>query len=292
MSARKYEETVVEAGKAFGVSPSSASRHIVEATTKRLKEFKERRLEDFPLFAMYLDTIHRGDQAFIVALGISHDGTKRPLGFWEGATENHTICEELLTEMESRGLKLSKRVLWVTDGGGGIIKALKARYGKKLIHQRCTIHKDRNIQRHLPKRRRKEAHRRFKIALEQNSYNEAKKMLEDFERWLRKINESAAESLSEAFEELLTLHKLKVPALIRKTLHSTNPIESMFSTVRDCEGNIKRYRSSKMRQRWLAAVLLHCEKGFKRVSGFAAIKDMIATIDAYHAEIEREGKAA
>ena len=115
--------------------------------------------------------------------------------FWEGATENHDICEELLEELERRGLKLSKQVIWVTDGGGGIIKALKGRYGKKLIHQRCTLHKDRNIQRHLPKRYRKRAHHLFATALEQNSYKDAKKMLQEFERWLRGINESAADSL-------------------------------------------------------------------------------------------------
>jgi len=75
-------------------------------------------------------------------------------------------------------------------------------------------------------------------------------MLKEFERWLRGINESAADSLLEAFEDILTLHRLKVPALLRKSLTSTNPIESMFSTVRECEGNIKRYRSSTMSQRW------------------------------------------
>ena len=133
--------------------------------------------------------------------------------------------------MERRGLKLSKRTLWVTDGGGGIIKALKGRYGKKLIHQRCTLHKDRNLQRHLPKRYRKQAHHLFSTALEQNSYKDAKKMLQEFERWLRDINESAANSLLEALEEVLMLHKLKVPVLLRKSLHSTNPIESMFSMV-------------------------------------------------------------
>ena len=85
----------------------------------------------------------------MVALGLGREGKKLRLGFWEAATENHEICEELLEDMERRGLKLSKRILWVTDGGGGIIKALKNRYGKKLIHQRCTLHKDRNIQHHL-----------------------------------------------------------------------------------------------------------------------------------------------
>ena len=79
-------------------------------------------------------------------------------------------------------------------------------------------------------------------------------MLQEFERWLRGINESAA-ALLEALEEVLTLHRLKVPALLRKSLHSTNPIESI-SMVRSCERNIKRSRNSKMRQRWLAAVLL------------------------------------
>ncbi len=282
MSARQYGETVTEAGKAFGVTPSSVSRHLVEATAKQLAQFKERRLDDFKLFAVFLDTVHRGGQAFIVALGIDLEGVKAPLGFWEGATENHEICEELLTDLERRGLKLSKRVLWVTDGGGGIIKALKDRYGKKLIHQRCTIHKDRNIQRHLPKRYRKQAHHLFTTALEQNSHKDAKKMLTEFERWLRGINESAADSLLEAIEDVLTLHKLKVPALLRKTLHSTNPIESMFSMVRDCESNIKRYRTSKMRQRWLAAVLLHCERRFKCIRGHASINAVIAAIEASH----------
>ena len=110
MSSRKYEETVTEAGKAFGVTPSSVSRHLVEATAKQLKQFRERSLEEFPVFAMYLDTVHRGGQAFVVALGVDREGKKLPLGFWEGATENHEICEELLEELERRGLKLSKQV--------------------------------------------------------------------------------------------------------------------------------------------------------------------------------------
>ena len=287
ISAQRYKETVIEAAGAFGVSASSVSRHIVAVTTGKLKEFKERSLSDFSIFAVFIDTVHRAGQAFMVALGIDTEGRKQVLGFWEGATENNEVCRELLAEMERRGLKISKKILWVTDGGKGIIKVLKDRFGKKLIHQRCTIHKDRNIQRHLAKRYRKEAHRRFRTALEQTSYKDARQMLLEFERWLRGINESAADSLLEAIEEILTLHRLKVLALLRKTLHSTNPIESMFSTVRDCEGNIKRYRGSRMSQRWLAAVCLHCEKGFKRVKGYRGIKEVVRRIGVEQAE---EGK--
>jgi len=181
MSSQRYSETVIETANAFGVSASSVSRHIVSVTTKKLKEFKERDLSNIRIFAIFIDTIHRAGRAFMVALGIDAEGQKCVLGFWEGATENHEVCGELLADLERRGLKISKKVLWVTDGGKGIIKVLKDRFGKKLIHQRCTIHKDRNIQKHLPKRYRKKAHRQFRTALEQTSYKDARQMLLEFE---------------------------------------------------------------------------------------------------------------
>lgn len=280
ISCQKYQETVIDTAQAFGVSVSSVSKHIIAATTKQLKEFKERNSEDFKPFALFLDTIHRGGEAFIIALGIDLKGNKLALGFWQGATENHEIGKELLGDLERRGLKLSKKIIWITDGGKGIIKALKDRLGKKLIHQRCTIHKDRNIQKHLVKKYREEAHLRFSTALEQTSYEDARRMLLEMEQWLRDINESAADSLLEAMEEILTLHRLKVPALLRKTLHSTNPIESMFSMVRDTESKVKRYRGSKMMQRWLVSALLDCERRFRRVKGYALIPEVIKNIEA------------
>jgi len=278
ISGRRYGETVVDAASAFGVSASSVSRRFIEATAAKLREFKERDLSDLSVFAVFIDTVHRGKEAFMVGLGIAKDGRKHALGFWQGATENHEICEELLADMENRGLSLSRKTLFITDGGKGVIKALREKFGAKLLHQRCVIHKDRNIQRHLAKKYRKEAHRRFTQALEQNLYEDAKRILLDLEKWLRAINESAADSLKEALEEILTVHRLCVPLELRKTLRSTNPIENMFSTVRDCEVNIKRYRGSAMSQRWLASVILYCEKGFRRIKGHDQIAGLIDAI--------------
>lgn len=116
-------------------------------------------------------------------------------------------------------------------------------------------------------------------ALEQTSYANARRMLLELEAWLRTKNESAAELLREAFAELLTPHRLKVSALLRKTLLSTNPIESMFSLVRHSERNIKRTRGSWMFQRWLGTELLGCEGRFKRVKRYAEIALVIATIE-------------
>jgi transposase-like protein len=285
LSGRRYRETVVNAAEAFGVSPSAVSERLVEATSQQLKEFRERRLEDFAPFAVFLDTVHRGGMAFVVALGLDVAGQKQVLGFWEGATENAEVTEMLLADLEERGLGLSSKVLFIIDGGKGVAKTLKARYGRKLLMQRCTIHKDRNIQAHLPKKHRQEAHRRLRLALEQNDYKEAEALLRELEKWLRGINESAADSLLEAFNELLTLHRLKVPALLRKTLHSTNPIESLFSRVRACEKNIRRYRDSRMAQRWLASVLLYAEKSLRTLKGHEQIQVVLANIEAEQALI-------
>lgn len=290
LSGRQYRATLAGAAEAFGVSPSSVSNHIVNATTAKLKDFTERKLTDIDLVAILIDGVHRGGAVFTVAIGVDIKGQKHALGFWEGATENHEVCKELLNDLEERGLNLTNKVLYVTDGGTGIIKALRDKFGKKLAHQRCTIHKDTNIQKHLPKKYRKQAHNRFQKALELTKYSDAKAELESFERWLRPINESAANSLQEAFEELLTLHSLNASALLRRSLHTTNIIESTFARLRDCEKNIKRYRNSKMAQRWLAAVLLHCEKTFHRLEGYKDLPILKESIVASHEKIDKEAK--
>ena len=271
LAGRRYTETVTGAAEALGVSKSSVSRHVVEATAAKLKKLKERKFDEVDLFAVFIDTIHRGGAAFVVALGIDIGGNKLPLGFWEGATENSDICGELFRDLKNRGLSLNESIIFVTDGGSGVCKYLRDMFGAKLIHQRCTIHKTRNIQRHLAKKYRKEADLWFRRAMNHMSLADAEGELRDLHSWLLKLNPSAAESLKEAWDEVLTLHRLKVPDLIRQTLHSTNPIESMFATVRESELNVKRYRNGEMRQRWLGTVLLHAEQGFRRVRGHMQI---------------------
>ena len=239
ISTRQYEKVLHGLLGNFGISKSSVSRHLVSATAKELKKFKERPLENIDPFAIFIDGYHLGGEIFIVALCIDITGKKHVLGFWQGATENHEICQELFSDLEARGLKLSEKVLYITDGGKGVIKALRDRFGKKLFHQRCTVHKDRNLQKHLPKKYRKAVHYRFRDAINCHNYADAKKGLERLEEWLETINPSAAASLREGMEELLTVHRLEVPFRLRKSLHSTNPIESMFSHVSWMQGNIK-----------------------------------------------------
>ena len=292
LSARRYSETVQETANAFGVSPSSASRHFVEATAKQLKEFLGRELSGFDPFAVMMDTVHRGGEAFVTALGISTKGKKLVLGYWEGATENNDICNELMADLEERGLKLTARVIFVTDGGKGIIKSLRDKFGKKLLLQRCTIHKDRNLQKHVAKKYRKRVHDRFKKALSHSGYDDALAALKALETELESINISAARSLREALPELLTLHKIGISGDLYKVLHTTNGIENLFSSVRHREHNIKNYnpnyrgknRKGKLSQRWLAAVFMKAEKNFHIVKGHHEINSVIDKINKLQQE--------
>jgi len=292
LSGRRYEDVVVKAAEAFGVSPSSVSRHFVEASAKKLKEFSERSLKDFKPFAILLDTVHRGGVAFIVALGIDILGKKKVLGFWEGATENAEITTELLGKLEERGLEMTCRCLFITDGGKGIIASLRAKFGKKLLHQRCIIHKNRNIQKHLAKKYRNRAKQLFTVALEHTKYDDALKALTELEKWLRGINPSAANSLLEAFDEILLIHRLDVPEELRPSLRSTNGIENLFSTTRHREKNVKNYNPNYrgkavkkgMSQRWLGSVLLNAESNFRTVKGAEHIPLVMKTIERMQTE--------
>jgi transposase-like protein len=278
MAGRRYEETLISTAEHFGVSAGSVSRHIVNATTAQMKEFKERDLSKIEPFAVFMDGISYGESLFMCGLCIDTEGIKHMLGFSEGATENEELSKSFLDDLERRGFKLNEGIIFVIDGGKGMKKALKTRFGKKLILQRCGIHKLRNILGHLAKKYRKEAEKKYWDTLECVKYEDAQKKLKELEKWLREINISAAESLLEGGDELLTLHRLAVPEELMVSLYSTNPIESAYSFVGSRSGKIKRYRGTSMMQRWLATILMKAEKGFRKVRGYKKIKEVVERI--------------
>jgi len=73
---------------------------------------------------------------------------------------------------------------------------------------------------------------------------------------------------------------------------SPNLVRPSKPKPEECEGNLKRYSGSRMAQRWLEAMLLHCEQGFKRVKGYAAIRTVAAAIEAEQAESRKLRSAA
>jgi putative transposase len=77
------------------------------------------------------------------------EGKKHILGIREGATENASVCKELLQDLVDRGLDISKGILVVIDGAKALRSAVKAVFGDNVLVQRCQVHKVRNVLDHL-----------------------------------------------------------------------------------------------------------------------------------------------
>ena len=120
----------------------------------KLAQFTARKLDDVDLVAMFISGIEFAGHSVLIALGVTIDGTGRPLGIWAGSTENTTVVTELLSNLVARGLRVEQSMLFVIDGGKAIRKALRDVFGDRAIIQRCQVHKARNVRDHLhPKRR-------------------------------------------------------------------------------------------------------------------------------------------
>jgi putative transposase len=95
---------------------------------------------------------------------------------------------------------------------------------------------------------------------------------------LAKVHPDAAGSLREGLEETLTLTRLGVSGALKRTLCSSNPIESMISTVRRTQRNVKRWRDGDMRLRWTAAGMAEAKRSFRRVKGHRDLPKLTAAI--------------
>jgi putative transposase len=111
-----------------------------------------------------LDGVRLGEHLLVVALGVTDDGTKVPLGVVEGSTENAAVCARLVADLVDRGLDASKGVLFVIDGGKALSKAIRAAFGRKALIQRCRRHKVRNVVAHLPEVERPLVQRKLRAA--------------------------------------------------------------------------------------------------------------------------------
>src|SRR5208337_3149962 len=242
ISSRNYEEAVEGFVEGYGIKKSSVSRHFVKATAEQMREFLERDLAGLDPVAIVIDGIEFKGHLLVVALGMNRDGRKHVLGLWQGATENATICAELLEDMARRGLNIGMDYLFVLDGSKALRSAVAKMFGTKALVQRCQQHKRRNVLAHLPKEHQHSIDARISAAYNMAAYDDARKSLELTVKYLENLNPSAAASLKEGLEETLTIHKLGVTGLLMKTLSTTNPIESCFSVTRTITGRVKRWR--------------------------------------------------
>ena len=278
LSTRNYGPVVKDFANAYGVEKSAVSENFIEASREKLKALMERPLGKLNLCAVLIDGTPFKDRQMIVALGIGCDGTKTVLGLREGATENTTLVSALLSDLVERGLDFSAPRLYILDGGKALHTAVKRHAGEAAFIQRCQVHKKRNVIDHLPEDHKADVKRKLQNAYAMAEYADAKRALDRLHRELMDINPSAARSLEEGMEETLTVHRLRVPEQLRRTLSSTNVIESAFSIVETVCRNVKRWRQGDHIERWIASGLLVAERQFRKVIGHREIPMFLSSL--------------
>ena len=279
VATRDYEGVVDEVCDGYGIRKSSVSRHWKALSAKKLEEFLARPLGHLDLAAVMIDGVgFDDDYTLVVALGIDSTGRKHMLGVWLGATETAQLCKELLADLLERGVTTDRPLLFVLDGSKALRRAVKDTFGDKALVQRCQVHKERNVLDHLPKSYQRVVRMRLRAAWGMKSYEDAETELKKVVEYLDDLNPSAARSLEEGFEETLTIHRLQVPAALRKTLRSTNPIENCFSFKQKYCRNVKRWTSADMVLRWSSAMLLEVEKRFRKIRGHRSMPQLLAAL--------------
>jgi putative transposase len=280
LSTRKYGQAVRQFSEAYGLEKSAISEHFIEASRAKLKVMMERRLEKMRLCALLIDATPFEGQQMVAALGIAQDGRKTILGVRQGATENATVVGELLGDLMNRGLDFTEPRLYVLDGGRALTAAVKKYAGESAMIQRCQVHKRRNVLDHLTDEQKPAVAKKLNAAYALEEHVAAKQALNALHRELMDLNPSAARSLGEGMEETLTVHRLHVPMQLRKTLASTNVIESAFSIVERVCRNVKRWHAGDQRERWVGSGLLVAQKQFRRITGYKQIPALIRGLEA------------
>jgi putative transposase len=295
LSTRKYGQAVREFTEAYGLEKSAISEHFIEASRTKLKEMLERKLDKLKLCALLIDATPFAGQQMVAVLGISQDGRKTILGIRQGATENATVVGELLGDLANRGLDFSEPRLYLLDGGKALSSAVKKYAGESAAIQRCQVHKRRNVLDHLTDEQKPLVAKKLNAAYGMEDHAAAKLALTQLHRELMDLNPSAARSLEEGLEETLTVHRLHIPFQLRKSLASTNIIESAFSIVERVCSNVKRWHGGDQRERWVGSGLLVAEKQFRRIQGHKQIPVLLRELEALlpsKSEIAKRRKAS
>jgi len=283
VATRQYARSLEPMGpevESRGTSKSTVSRRFVAKTRLQLEAWQAKPLDRLDLVALLLDGVHVGEHCLIVALGIAADGEKHALGIWEGSTENAAVCQSLLSNLQSRGLRTDRSLLVILDGSKALRKAVRELFGEVALVQRCQIHKLRNVLDHLPERQRPWVKAILQRAYRSDDVTTATRLLQDLARRLATDHPSAAESVREGLDETLTIVGLHLSASLRRSLSTTNAAESLISRTRHVKRNVKRWRGGQMVLRWVAAGVLEAVKGFRRLKGHKEMPKLIAALRA------------
>jgi putative transposase len=276
------------AAEAKSTSKSAVSRRFVKQTETALAELLARDLGELDVKVLMVDGEHLAERCCVVALAITADGTKVPVGLWDGDTENKTVVKVLLADLVDRGLDATDGLLVVIDGAKALAAAVREVFGATAAVQRCTLHKRRNVADHLPDKEKAWVDAKLVKAFGHPDPDQGLRGAKHLAGLLDKAYPGAAASLREGLDEMFTVSRLGIDRRLARTLTTSNPIESMISIARATNRNVTRWRDGQMVLRWTAAGMLNAERSFRRIKGYKQMPQLVAALHR-HAHPETTG---
>jgi putative transposase len=217
------------------VSPQTVSR-VTRELDELVKEFHQARLEDDYRY-LYLDGVSlrmRGPDKrkrvhMLVCYGVKTDGSRRLLAFMRSRGESEADWRGLLEDMYRRGLEGKNLALIVTDGCAGLAAAIATVY-PRAAHQRCWVHKMRNILQKVKKCDYDEVKRAAQAIYKADGVKAARQAFREFRlRWSKQYW-PMVKQLEKDLPELLSF--MNFPKAQWRSLRTTNVIERCFVEVR------------------------------------------------------------
>lgn len=211
---------------------SNLTRDLDEA----VREFHRAPLQDEWAY-LFLDGVSlkvrrpagRQSVQMLVAYGVRRDGTRQLLSFLRTHGEGQAHWEALLNDLYRRGLKGDRLQLIVTDGCPGLAAALQTVY-PRVAHQRCWVHKMRNILEKVRKRDYAAVKKDAQAIYLADGRRQAVAAARAFCRCWRGEYPSMVKQLERGLPGLLAFYRF--PRHLWRKLRTTNIIERCFVEVR------------------------------------------------------------
>ena len=209
----------------------------------------------------------------LVVMGVTSTGEKRLLAVSSGYRESEQSWSEIFNDLQRRGM--NSPLCLIGDGALGLWAAAdKLEFLKDTRHQRCWVHKMSNVLNKLPKRVQARARKLLQEMMMASTENHAKDARDLFTREFNPKFPKSVECLTKDWSQL-TAH-FNFPAEHWQHIRTTNPIESMFATVKLRTKTSKGAGSAKQAEVMAFKLMIEAEKKWRRISGHEKLENLLS----------------
>jgi len=262
-------------GEQAALSPATVAR-LNQKFKAEYEEWRHSSLKEHHFVYIWADGIHlkagvsTENAAILVVIGVDAAGTKHFLALEEGYRESKESWLEVLRSLRARGM--NEPALAVADGALGFWAALPQVWAQTKA-QRCWFHKAGNILDKLPQRERAEAAKRIRAIYLAPSRAEAERLARVLiGEWRAVHYQKAADCLS--VDLVACLQFFDYPQEHWRHLRTTNPIESVFASIRLRTDAAKRFRTARSGVHLIFQLLKRCEKTWVRISAPERLREV------------------